>query len=1219
MVERNLISEGFIRNTATSIDNPTFSGSQIVNEKQQSFLVDGDFLNPAVTVSATQNINLTADLGARWKLKRIEVHTDAPSSNTISIEVSNNGVEFYPLPVTGSPNLYTGILPEITLSGAPRFIRYKQEAPVDINVFELSAINDDGIVDFGPSGFQTEAEIKDAPIGNTSAQIEEVKLFNRFDKSGVASVFIENSPTAASEFLEIAVNSNGPWFGRPLIESLQPDNTPFELGNLENTRIIKSTGYSVNFVENPSNMYGWESDNGSLVSSTAQGVKIQSNNSLEPRFSNFGLYTGTQDDDLGGEISTAGVGNYVLHQNHIALRPDWYNKIRVRLVGPSIIPDNFTEGPRLYWRGFDSPDTLNWLEEESILSDGFFNTFTGEVQDFIFDVGSLPSWTEAGVIRGLAFQPFVSISGIDVDVLVQEIEVFHSSRKDRVVLDFMPVISGAQGQRPPIQTTDSQNASSALRFIIPLTTRVTQPCLITKVIASFISQNADPSLFLGKFDTSNPNFTFPLGSPSSENFIIKNMVKTTGDIFNNDATFQFYVRWKAEPGDFIGWSLRNSSSSIAGIINFSDIPEAGNLSAYTNNSTNFSFNNSNPQQIQSVINSLDNNWVAENNRFYHIWFEGLSAGDYVLQGSYRTPIFDGKLIPALLSSSFLALETSDSSIDSKALEFSKTIKVRASDIPPKFNPDLGTAEIGLLPFNNNFPPPWWQFGNSLADPNIRFSMPVLLNEEETQQTEWQINFPNGFVSSRQNLSTTVIQNVGASLMYNPEVDELWILNVLLSGTAPNNLRPIWDVYSPEDFNYLRTQHVTEEITYSYNSNSANSTNLPEVFEPVGFIYDDSRQEIYIISRVNSFFINTVTYNALVLNSQGQFLRLSYRNDLVGGNINFLRETISVAFDGTYFYHLTSSFSGNADGTIIAIYKRGSSADPTSITFIDSRSISQINGFEFLTDSNPTAKQIIYNPIDGLLYIMYANRIDSAEDADFRTHEIHAIKINFDTSGQVIDSIEKITLEGIENNILTGGVLVRSLDTIRDGFLMREGLDLHNAFLRARDFQHGEGWTYNKNKDMYVYLQTREARWGDAYNARLNVRIPTTNLYTEKSHSFLLGFAADSVFKQESSPTFAVPSDPVWGTLSGTLSFETKTSESILFPPGRYAQIEYVLNASSDLKTTPQLISSQLNQGILVGDVPASGTKSIFLRTNIPEEQTIGDLQTSLKVFWEISE
>lgn len=108
MVERNMIREGFIVNTPTSPSNPTFSGSQILNESQLSALADENTSVAAITVSATENINLTADLGARWKLDRLELYTDDASIGNVTMEISDNNVDFTSITLTGSPSLYVG-------------------------------------------------------------------------------------------------------------------------------------------------------------------------------------------------------------------------------------------------------------------------------------------------------------------------------------------------------------------------------------------------------------------------------------------------------------------------------------------------------------------------------------------------------------------------------------------------------------------------------------------------------------------------------------------------------------------------------------------------------------------------------------------------------------------------------------------------------------------------------------------------------------------------------------------------------------------------------------------------------------------------------------------------------------------------------------------------------------------------------------------------------
>ena len=1216
MVERNMIREGFIRNTPTSPTNPTFSGSQVVNEIQQFALADTNLSVAAVTVSATENINLTADLGARWKLHRIELYTDDPSANNITMEISDNNVEYYEVTMTGSPNLYVGDIPDSTISGTPRYIRYRHAAASALDVFEWRAMSDDTLVDFGDTGNQTEVEIEDAPIGKPSDVVTELKLFNRHSKAGTAFVFIDNTDSSVDKLIEVAVTNIGPWFGSALVDSVQPDNTSFSSGTLDNTRVVTASGYFADFVNDQLNLRGWVGDNGTSVNFVFNGLQLSSNNSLNPRLSNFGSYTGITDSNTGGDLDQAGIGNYTVHRDTVTIRSDWYDRVRVRLVGASIDSNNFVEGPRLYWKGIDDPDSSSWDINSSTLSQFPFNTFTGGVQDFIFEVGEIPTWSGAQLIRGLSIQPFTTSTGINVDTTLQEVEIFHSSHRDRVLLDLAPTISGAGGLRQHLFAASLIDDDD---LILSMLTRVTQPCIITKVIfVGIIFFTSVYGLFLSRFDEENSGFTFPAGIGS--NFVVKNVVRPPADgtASNITNTTQIYVRWKAAPGDFIGIMLGQGGGNQ---ITYRNTALAGSLSAWKNDAgtTPSSLLNS-AAAMQSGLNTRSEAWVSVDNRWYQIWFEAISAGDYVSQGTYATPIFDGGTLPSLLSSSFISFEPSGSSVDSKSVSAFKTVRVRASDSPPLSAPALGEAIVGLNPFDPNNPPPWWQFENTIQDPDLRISMPILLNElGPGVQNDFQLNFINGSVTSREN-ATGGIQNVGATMMYHPLNDELWIMNVLLSGTHPIDLRPIWDVYSPDDFSYIRTQHLTGQISYAYDFNST----FQETFFPSGFVYDEERQEIYIINRLNNFFINTATYYALVMNPQGEFIRLSYRGGAFGGNTNFPKQTIGVAFDGTYFYHLTdtlisspSNSNNLSRGSHIAIYRRGNVSNPNAIDFIGSIDITNVAGFEDV-NLNPRGQQIIYNPETDLIYLMYANPINSSDAINFRVHELHALRITFNTDGSAIETVAKVNIEGIAKDVTTGGIRIRSLDVPRDGFVSNPGEPEHNI-INFRQLAHGTGWVYIPNRDMYAYLQTRGALWDVRYNIRINQRVPGTNLYRGKSLSFMLGFGAGTKKEFGTSPTFARSSDAIWGATSGTLQYEIKEPNSVLFPPGRYGQVQYTLNASPDLKASPQLISSQFDQGLRIGNIPASGTTSIFLRTNLPEDEMIGDQQGKLKLVWELPE
>jgi hypothetical protein len=122
-----------------------------------------------------------------------------------------------------------------------------------------------------------------------------------------------------------------------------------------------------------------------------------------------------------------------------------------------------------------------------------------------------------------------------------------------------------------------------------------------------------------------------------------------------------------------------------------------------------------------------------------------------------------------------------------------------------------------------------------------------------------------------------------------------------------------------------------------------------------------------------------------------------------------------------------------------------------------------------------------------------------------------------------------------------------------------------------------------------------------------------------NHTVVVEYGADTLGPQVGTPALANRFDSAWGIISGSLSFEQVAENSVLFPTGRYAQLKYQLNADGTRTHTPYLVSSRVNQGLRINGIPASGTKSIYLRTNIPETETIGDQTGKLKVFWQLRE
>jgi hypothetical protein len=1240
MVERNMIREGFIFNTATSAANPTFSGSQILDEEEMTGLADENISISVVTVSATENINITADLGARWKLDRLELYTNDPSNSNIDMEISDNNIEFFPVTMTGSPNLYVGDILDSTVSGAPRYIRYHHAAASDLEVFEWKAINDDTLVDFGSDGTQAVVEIEDAPVGRVSDDIQNLKLFNKFHKKGSAFVFIEDTGNVGDELFEIATSTNGPWHSRSVEESLQPDRTPWVSGTLNGTRDVTSSGFYMRWYDQQSgnswtavdmtfNAFLPDPDNNGYLNWITTG-----NNPSYTSLSNYseGL------TEL--QTVTAGVGNIRgPHLRRVIQDTDLYDRVRVRMRVNPLALNDVVEGPRVRWRWLEDAGGDPFPIENSSLSQFEFNNFTGNIQDFVFKVGDVPTWSGAPYhhIRGLEISPFITATGIGNQWDLFEIEVYHSARKDRIVLDYQPTQSGIR--EPLIDYALSSNSSNNAWLFE--NTRITQPCIITKVMfmSSSVNTNATSGAFLYKETPDSGNYNFPgitphsnpfpqpatPGGASGDNFEVKGTVQQRSMNGSDDACNEHWVFWKAEAGDMLGisresqstgWNIQYRVTTAADRVWYAE-----NISGYGNGNVDMESNSA----CQTDLNNLDS-YRIYTDRLYQIWCETVPIGDYLATGTYTTPVFDGGVQPALVSSSFVAIETRGSKIDSNTSAAFKTIKARASDFPPHT-----TADIGEVFNYDNFI--WSQredgrYPTGQSATNLgTFPVRKWINEENPAPAgnDWQINHINGFVTNREYPSGgNAIKNLAGAMMYHERDDELWVMNLLASGTTPNDLRPVWDVYNPDSLDYIRTDHLKGQLNYTYR----HPADPPdETFEPVGFIYDTEQEEIYMVQRENAFFINTTTYYAAVMDLDGNFLRLSWRAGAMSESSTRVQTTTSLTFDGTYFYALCSNTNDSTnEGDILTIYKRGNDTidDPTVIVeIVNGIDLSAIPGLEG-ADGNPKTQQCIFNRADGLLYLFFGDPLNSGDDPRFRNPELYALRVSIDPDTDTVNSTVKVPLVDPRGVSVTDGVRLSELGQRRssyEGDWAGEAApndDTELIDLRSLNFFSAS--CYDTRRDVYNIISSHETEFWNDWTPRENWRDTNNYLYDKKTIQMFYACHAGTVSGTDlGTPIRPRGDDPKWGALSGTLSFESVQQNSILFPTGRYGQVEYTLNSSTDFTTTPMLLTSQLDQGIRVGDIPASGTTDLWLRTNIPEDQQLGDLTSGLKVFWELPE
>jgi hypothetical protein len=1103
-----------------------------------SALADGDFVTTAVTITGGEFIALEADLGARWKLNRIEYYTDAATASGIAMEISDNHLDFSTVTLTGSAPKYVGDIPDSTISGAPRYIRLTHNASINTLVREWQAINDDTLVDFGPDGNQTEVEIGDAPIGKPSEEVETLTLFNRYNKTATGFVFIDNTNTAADDEIQISASSNGPFFGRTTADGRQPDITTWNEGVTSNTVIVSSGSYRVDFLDGTDK--DWTAT-GFSTATISGGIYIGTTSSFTPSFEIFNSFSVIPADPLEAKSDT-----------RFVLSADDFDRVRVRLRIPTLDPSLVTEGPRLFWR---THEVSSFGSDRSVLSTAGTPLFNNLVQDYIFNVDALPTWS--GGVRSLRVQPFTVTSGIGHTVEFHELEVYHSSGQERVRLDRMPVNSGTF---PRMDPDSSSTEAISFRAVISQRTVITQPCIITKVKIVGETGTSGMGVFLANIsDAADPT----VGS----NWTVKR-VATFADSFSSIVSAaEIDVFWPADVGDRIGVNGANGGS-----LQYESSDAGDGL---------WSDGQVRTTDVSTAQSDIDLRTFTEKSNNYLVEYEYVSAGAYLPTGTYKTPIFDGGGPPALLSVDFESEEPTGTSIDSGGDAF-KTLRARASDTPPITTASLGERTGPFFLFND------WPGTNNPHD--------------------FAINTLNGPVTAREVTSPSLVQNVAGTMFYHEQKEELWVLNVLASGVI-TNLRPIWDVFDVDTGEYIRTQTVGGPINYGYNFSQSVLEDF--IFEPVAFIPDYNKEEIYIIQRDPGFFVGAGQYYGIVLDLDGVFKEAFFRSDTIGEPDEDLLESMGdVAYDGNFFYAITNTVAGSTEREILAVFRNGTNEEPRRVEYIDQVVIDSIPGLTFAQSGNDP-KGIAYNTRDGLLYLYFESTVPGEGGPITKAPEFLTLNINPDNSDP--DLVTSFSFD-------VAAVSGTSFDSVPDrfGFRLEEaGSDDDHDVIKQRQLIFTTGITYIESRDSFGVLQTREAIRSTNFRSP-NDYVSNFFLFNQKSHSFFVEVGAGNV-RSTSLPNLANQTDGIWGTISGSLGFDTITTDSVLFPTGRYAQVEYTLNADPARLLTPYLLSSQITQGLRVGEIPSSGTRNIFLRTNIPDGVNVNDQQGRLKVYWQLEE
>lgn len=218
----NIVKEGYVTNLTTAIvDNLT--------EAQILALYDGDSSTPAVTISGTASLGLLVEYGEAYDICYIDYYTDENTASNISI---NYGTTSGTTNVA-SISLHTSGVYRATISGIASFVELRHTlTAVVTNISQLDIISERlESVGFGSTAddYDEQLSLPHATVGALSATANVVTLFNDNGTAELVRVAIAPTFNKEDNYLYLATEEDGPYYGIDGYGFQQPGPDPMVL------------------------------------------------------------------------------------------------------------------------------------------------------------------------------------------------------------------------------------------------------------------------------------------------------------------------------------------------------------------------------------------------------------------------------------------------------------------------------------------------------------------------------------------------------------------------------------------------------------------------------------------------------------------------------------------------------------------------------------------------------------------------------------------------------------------------------------------------------------------------------------------------------------------------------------------------------------------------------------------------------------------------------
>jgi len=199
-----------LRNSIIQTQTSSGTGNIDLSYNALMKLYDSNLTSSGVNLTSSGVLYLDVNLGSRIKVDGIRLYTDDNSKKSfIKFYYKNYENDTYTLLTTYSGTDYYYTL--VPTPSAPQFIRTVVSG-INIELYELQIFNDDYIVEFGEDGTETVKYLDNAPLG-VVGEADTIAIYNNSDKVVNAYACIDYTATSGDEYIEIASDINGPYYG----------------------------------------------------------------------------------------------------------------------------------------------------------------------------------------------------------------------------------------------------------------------------------------------------------------------------------------------------------------------------------------------------------------------------------------------------------------------------------------------------------------------------------------------------------------------------------------------------------------------------------------------------------------------------------------------------------------------------------------------------------------------------------------------------------------------------------------------------------------------------------------------------------------------------------------------------------------------------------------------------------------------------------------------